>query len=351
MPGPELHLNSLNALIHHEFIREMPAGAEDLLMVFAAVAAVGLSVFLRSPWLRLLSLGIADLLAAWAALFAYNHASIYIPLICPLAELNVTLFLGLVTDFTLERMEKNRVRRALERYVSRDVVVEMLDNPESYRQSLGGVIRPVTILFSDIRGYSVVSAHSDPHTLVTQLNEYLSAMVACVFQFGGTLDKFIGDAVMAVWGNLRSNGTAHDAVNAVNAALAMQKELAALNEKWRSNNLPALRAGIAIHHGKVVVGNIGSPQRMEFTVIGDAVNVSWRLQELTKEIGCAFIVSDEVRALVAEHFNLRSIGTVNLPGVDTPREIFTVCDSVEREVRDNVSHPAVSAPAYAESVP
>src|SRR5207237_9942711 len=107
-------------------------------------------------------------------------------------------------------------------------------------------------------------------------------MVDCVFQFGGTVDKFIGDAVMAVWGSLASKGPREDAIAAVNAALAMQKRLSRLNRDWRSRGWPALEVGMAINCGDVVVGNIGSPKRMEFTVIGCAVNVTWKLPVLTK---------------------------------------------------------------------
>ena len=158
-------------------------------------------------------------------------------------------------------------------------------NPRQFEQSLGGVLKPVAILFSDIRGYSVVSARTDPQALVSQLNEYLSAMVECVFRHGGTLDKFIGDAVMAVWGNVRTDGIRNDATGAVRAAVAMREELVRLNAEWKERGLSELRVGIAVNHGEVVVGNVGSPRRMEFTVIGEAVNVSWRLQELTKQLG------------------------------------------------------------------
>ncbi len=324
MPGPELHLNALNAALHHEFIRELPAGARAGVIALAALIAILISLGLRAPWLRLLSLTMICAAAVWLALFLFNHASVYLPLISPLLELNVAVLLGLASDFTSERLEKTRLRRALERYVSRDVVRQMVDRPKRYANSLGGVVMPATILFSDIRGYSAVAARSEPQLLITQLNEYLGAMVECVFRFGGTLDKFIGDAVMAVWGNLHSEGTREDAVAAVRAALAMKEEMVRLNARWRQLGWPEFRTGIGINHGDVVVGNVGSPQRMEFTVIGDAVNVSWKLQELTKTAGSDLIVSASVASLIVEYFDLQSLGRFSMRAGAQSVEVFAV---------------------------
>ncbi|PZR70951.1 MAG: hypothetical protein DLM73_16515 [Chthoniobacterales bacterium] len=328
MPGPEIHLNAINAALHGEFIRELSPNFGLALIVCAGLIAIALSLLIRSPWLRLLALGAVNCAAAWGALLAFNHASVLLPLVAPGAELNFTILLGLVSDLTLERVEKNRVRRTLEKYVSKNVVRELLDQPKLYAQSLGGVLKPATILFSDIRGYSFVTARSDPQALVAQLNEYLTAMVECVFRFGGTLDKFIGDAVMAVWGNTHSEGVRNDATNAVRAALAMKQELARLNRGWAAKGLPQLRIGVALNHGEVVVGNIGSPQRMEFTVIGEAVNVSWKLQELTKDLGADLIVGKDVMALVIEEFELRPLGLATIKGVPEPVEIFEVCGAI-----------------------
>src|SRR5205814_4772916 len=118
----------------------------------------------------------------------FNRGGFYFPVIAPLGQLSVTMLLGLVSDFTNEQIEKNRVRRVLERYVSRDVVREMVDRPRLYTESLGGVTKPVAILFSDIRSYSAVTARSQPETLVAQLYEYFHVMVECVFQYGGRID-------------------------------------------------------------------------------------------------------------------------------------------------------------------
>ncbi|MEY2497726.1 MAG: adenylate cyclase [Verrucomicrobiota bacterium] len=329
MPGPEIHLNAMNAALHGAFIREVPPAVSLLLIVLAGVAAIVLSLLVRSPWLRLVALAAADGAGLWGARLAFDQASVFLPLVASFAELNFTVLLGLISDLTTERIEKNRVRRTLEKYVSKNVVRELLDQPKLYAQSLGGVIKPATILFSDIRGYSSVTARSDPQALVAQLNEYLTAMVECVFRFGGTLDKFIGDAVMAVWGNTRSEGVRNDAANAVRAALAMREELGRLNKAWAGRGLPQLRIGVALNHGEVVAGNIGSPQRMEFTVIGEAVNVSWKLQELTKDLGADLIVGESVMTLVIEEFDLRPLGQATLSSLPQPLKIFEVLGPLE----------------------
>lgn len=328
MPGAELHLNAINAALHGEFIDETPARGVLALTALAGALAICASILFRSPWIRLVALAVLNVGGVAMALYFFNHRSVFLPMVAPGLEVNVTILLGLIFDFAWERVEKKRVRRTLERYVSRDIVREMLDHPQRYAESLGGAIKPATILFSDIRGYSKVTAQSDPHVLVSHLNEYLTAMVECVFRYGGTLDKFIGDAVMAVWGNVHTEGIQNDAVAAVRSALAMQEELKRLNKKWSASGWPELRIGIALNCGEVVAGNIGSPQRMEFTVIGDAVNVSWKLQELTKEVGSDLIVSETVAALVVEHFELRSLGKVVPRGVPDAVEIFGISKAI-----------------------
>ena len=324
MPGPELHLNAINAALHNDFIRELPPGAVPLLAAAAAILAAIVSIFVGSPWLRLVILVLLDFGGVGAALLAFNRYGLDLPMVAPLAQLNTSILLGMLSDFTQEHIEKKRVRRTLERYVSKELVSQMLDNADSYEQSLGGTIKPVTVLFSDIRGFTSVSTRMEPELLVRQLNEYLGAMVECVFRFEGMLDKFIGDAVMAVWGNIRTHGASVDATSAVKAACAMREQLQRLNRDWKKRGWPEIQIGIAVHHGKVVAGNVGSPQRMEFTVIGEAVNVTWKLQEHTKQIACPFIMSGRVRDLLGQHFRTHSLGQATLPGVGQPVDIYTL---------------------------
>jgi adenylate cyclase len=324
MPGPELQLNVLNAALHHEFIGELPLLANLIGICLAGVAAVMVALLCRNLWLRLVLVLLMGLGSILASRFCFDRASLYLPMLAPVAVFDVATLFGLICDFATERIEKMRVRRVLERYVSRDVVRELVDHPDVYRDSLGGVTKPVSILFSDIRAYSAVTARTSPQTLVARLNEYFSAMVECVFENGGTLDKFIGDALMASWGSLDSRGARDDAVASVRAGLAMQERICALNKSWSERGWPELRVGMAINHGEVVVGNIGSPQRMEFTLIGDAVNVSWKLQELTKTKKANLILSESVVSLVAGDFDICSLGSATLDAAHQPCEIFTI---------------------------
>jgi len=165
---------------------------------------------------------------------------------------------------------------------------------------------------------------ADPEKLVAQLNEYLSRMTATVFENQGTLDKFIGDAVMAVWGNVSSRGVIADAKACANAALAMRRELKALNEKWATEGIAPFHIGIGINHGDVLVGNIGSQEKADPTVIGDAVNLTSRLEALTRTYSVDILVGARAAELIRDEFDLRSVALVQVKGKTQPVEIFTL---------------------------
>ena len=154
-------------------------------------------------------------------------------------------------------------------------------------------------------------------------------MVEIVFRHRGTLDKFIGDAVMAVWGTVDSAGRREDAVRAVQAALDMLSAVGQMREAWAKRGLPELRLGIGVHYGPVIFGNIGSELKMEPTVIGDTVNLASRLESLTKQYGLELLLSDPVAAAAEGAFRFRTIDTVRVVGRQAPVTIFTVVDGAE----------------------
>ena len=337
MPGPEVHLNAINALLHHQFLRELPPWIGNLLIALAVVAAWLLTILVKKTWLR----AIAFLLLAAgyisSVILAYNRADTVVLAIPPsLAFFGAALF-SFVYDFTQETLEKLRIRRTLESYVSKDVVREVLDNPESYLSKLGGQREKVALIVTDLRGFTTMSEEMDSHQLVAQLNEYLSLMVDDIFSRRGSVDKFIGDAILAVWGHVKSEGPAQDATLAVEAALLMKESLRRLNADWQGRGLKTFQMGIGINFGEVIFGNIGSSRKMEPTVIGDAVNVASRLEGLTKDYGRDLLVGEAAADLVKDSFKLQFIDKVTMKGKTKPLRIYSVVSRSEATVEPQMA--------------
>ena len=324
MPGPEIHLNIVAAALAGELIREMRPAAGAWITGIAAVIAWILSWVIRGPFPRLLVSFVVSAAFCGLAQLLFDRWNYVVFLVAPLAVFNATTLGGFIYDFVLERREKNRTRRTLERYVSKDVVREVLDNPQTYLNTLGGVRKPVTILFSDVRGFTTMTESADEAQLVSQLNEYFNEMVGIVFAHHGSLDKFIGDAVMALWGSITSQGIERDAQHAVAAALEMRRALARLNISWKQRGMQELSFGIGINHGTPIVGNLGSEQKMEVSVIGDAVNLASRLEGLTKEYKLDLLLGESLAPLVENQFVLRAVDSVQVKGKTKPVRVFTV---------------------------
>jgi adenylate cyclase len=321
--GPTLHFQAMAAALNHEFLHATPRKINIMLVCAAGLVAWLLVAFVRKP---LVCLGGLVAITAGYLLTArvlYDNTGLLLLTIPVLSALILSGLFSLGFEYFLERLEKLRTRRTLERYVSKNLVKEILENPDSYYSSLRGVRVPVTILFSDLIGFTTLTEKADPEALVTQLNEYLSRMTSVIFSNGGTLDKFIGDAIMAVWGNVRSLGTAQDAKSCAQAALGMRRELSQLNQGWREQGRMGLGMGIGINHGEVIVGNIGSQDRMDPTVIGDAVNLASRLEGLTRVYGVDMLVGASVAELVRDDVYLRSVARVQVKGKTKPVEVFT----------------------------
>jgi adenylate cyclase len=321
-PGAALHLHAIAAALEHEFLRAAPAGVGYAFLCGAGTLAWVLVAFLRRPLLCLIALLVAAAIYLGLARLLYDWRGLFILVVPTLAVFLLGGLFSLGFDFALERIQRVRTRRTLERYVSRNLVNEILENPTVYLDTLRGVRKPVVVLFSDIADFTTISEKTEPEALVRQLNEYLSAMTAVVFEHGGTLDKFIGDAVMAVWGNVHSEGATEDARAAARAALAMRKSLRALNEQWRADGVEEFKSGIGLNHGEVVVGNIGSEQKMDFTVVGDAVNLASRIEALTRIYPADILVGPDVRDLLRHDFYLRSVGLAQVKGKMKAVEIF-----------------------------
>jgi len=335
MAGPLLHVNALNAALHRLFYRPTGEAFGAGLVLAAALVALAISWQLRRrPMLAFASLlGSAAVYLGLVFLISEWMGSLF-HIVRPLAVLGLSGTACIAWNFAQERRESGRMRSTLERYVSRNVVREILDNRDDFLNALGGTRQPVTVFFSDVRGFTSFSERLDPHSVVEQLNEYLGEMVGVIFRNEGTVDKFMGDGIMAVWGNVVSKGAATDGAQAVTAALEMLERLAILNEGWAARGLPPFAIGIGLHHGEAVFANIGSAEKMEPTVIGDTVNLASRVEGLTKKYGVALCITHPLAELVADKFLFRSVDLVQVVGKSRPVEIVTVIGRQGNEIPD-----------------
>ena len=335
MDGPLLHLHALAAALDHEFLYNTPLAVNFVTIIGAGVLSWVVVAFVRRPFICLLTLLAVSGAYLGLSRILYDARGLLIMVVPTLSAFLASGLFGLGFEYTLERLEKLRTRRTLERYVSKNLVKEILDNPGGYYNSMLGSRKPVTVLFSDLVGFTNLSERADPAALVAQLNRYFSSMVPMVFDNGGTLDKFIGDAIMAVWGNVSSHGAAEDAKAAVRAALGMRRAMPKLNAAWRADGMEPLAFGIGINHGEAIVGNIGSyepHERLDPTVIGDAVNLASRLEALTRIYAVDILVGQSAAELVRDDFRFRSVARVQVKGKSEPVEVFTLIGSRKDDV-------------------
>ena len=216
-----------------------------------------------------------------------------------------------------KRLAREEVARAnYSRFMPEYVVKQLLENPESFR--LGGVNQTITVLFADIRGFTSVSENENPEKIVGLLNRYFSAMSEIIFAHGGTLDKYIGDGLMALFG--APTATPEDAANAVRAAVAMQKRVVTLNSELNAAGYVAIKVGIGLHTGEATVGYIGSEQRSEYTAIGDTVNVASRLEG--SSAGSQILISEATSRAAGNIFPLKKLSPIPVKNRLQPIDLF-----------------------------
>ena len=260
-------------------------------------------------------------MAAWVA-YAVSafRGGLWLDMTQPLAAMGLALFAGTAYQYFVEGREKREVKRLFGRFVSKDVYAELIAHPES--AELGGKRRDMTVLFSDIRGFTSITESGKPEDLVAQLNEYFSRMVEIVFRHHGTVDKFVGDMVMALFGAPLDDPD--HAEHAARAAVDMVDELRRLNLKWAAEGRTELDIGIGLNSGEMIAGNIGSSSIMSYTVIGDNLNLGSRLESLNKDYKTRIIISDATRGRLTGTYDIRPLGGVTVKGKSRSVEIFEI---------------------------
>jgi adenylate cyclase len=323
MPGIQIHAAVSDDILSNRFIRPASEWVRAVSVVAGALV-VGMAAALLPAWWATLAAFAVMALMAWWATFLFTNG-VWFNLTQPVLASWFALLGGVGYQYFFEDREKRRVKQLFGRYVSKDVYAVLIANPGLAR--LGGQRREMSVLFSDIRGFTTVTERGQPDEIVGMLNEYFSSMVNLVFKYGGTLDKFVGDMVMALYGAPLDDPDHAD--HAVQTALAMIAELGRLNARWKEEGrFSGLDIGIGINTGPMIAGNIGSEAIMSYTVIGDAVNLGSRLESLNKEFGTRIIISDATRQRLKGEYDLRPLGDVVVKGKTHPVAIFEVVGPV-----------------------
>jgi adenylate cyclase len=315
-PGVEIHANVIDNILNRYFLlRGANQVVLDLLAIFLFGLPLGLWLALAKP--RSMLYGLFLLVPFGFGLwFAFLHGW-WLNFIVPSGTLVANVGFVAMYRALVEEKEKRRVRGAFQQYLSPEVIRRLLQNPE--------LVKPrkteITVMFSDIRGFTSISEKLDAQELAALLNEYLTEMTQIVFRHSGTLDKYIGDAVMAFWGApFEEHG---HATNACHAALEMIARLKELQEKWRAAGKPVLDIGVGLCTGVASVGNMGSALRYGYTALGDTVNLSSRLEGLNKDYGTHILLSDTTRVAVEDPLLVwRELDLIRVKGKFQPVTLY-----------------------------
>ncbi|MBN8560321.1 MAG: adenylate/guanylate cyclase domain-containing protein [Leptolyngbya sp. UWPOB_LEPTO1] len=277
--------------------------------------------------------------------FAAFVFSWWIPVVPPALALLTSAMVVTVHIAHSERRDRQTVMNLFGRYVTPTIAETIWrDRDQLLSQGrLRGQKLTATVLFTDIKNFSTIAERFDPETLMIWLNEYMEAMTEVVLKHGAVVDKFIGDAIMAVFGvpiaRKTSKDIAHDAYSAVQCAIEMSAALAALNQRWAQQGHPTIQMRVGISTGTVVTGSLGGQQRMDYTAIGDSVNVAARLESFDKSIEgglCRILISEETFTLVEGQFPVQAVGTVQLKGREQPTNVYQVLWEPSKSERGRV---------------
>jgi adenylate cyclase len=317
-PGIEIHGHAITTLLSGQFIQPLNPTYQQLLTMFL-IALVAALCFRLRPVIAVAACVAAVALFLGGSIWAFNQGYV-ISVVPPFFGATVMLGLSETTNFMLEGREKRRLRQIFKRYVNDQVIEQVVESPDSL--ALQGKKRYITVLFADIRGFTTRSEKMPPESLVRDLNQYLTAMVEAIQSRNGMIDKFIGDGIMALFG-VPLNDPNH-ILHAVEAAKAMIEALDRLNRKLVENGREPIAIGIGLHAGEAVVGNIGSPEKMEYTAIGDVVNTAARIESLTRKLDANILISGDAFSALEGKIAGEPKGDQALKGKDLPVSIYKI---------------------------
>lgn len=308
---------AIDNLLHNQAVHETPRSAAVLLLIVLCAIPAWAVVRYRSITTPLaVSAGLMLFYSAICFL-AYGH-NWWLPMSAPLLGAALSFTGNTSYRYITVDRELSRTRGTLERYVSPQLVSYVMDHLDEF--SFRGEKKKLTVFFSDVRSFTTLTEKSDPAELLAQLNEYLEAMTDIIFRYDGIVDKFIGDGIMAHWGAFTPERP--NAELAARAALDMFTRLQELNKKWMASGRPPLDIGVGLNTDYVIFGNVGTGKKVDFTAIGDGVNLASRLESSNKEYKTHIIISASTRDELGNKAHVRPLGSIVVKGKTVGVEIF-----------------------------
>lgn len=344
-PGVEVHANLIAGMLDGR-VPEKPGFVSGLDLLQTALVGLLLALLLPrlSPVKSTVITAVLVLLVAGLNLLLWSEAFLVVPIAGVLILASVLYVFNMSWGYFAEARTKRQFTELFGQYVPPELVEEMAKSPESY--DMQGRNAELTVLFSDVRSFTTISEGMEPQALTAMMNEYLGAMTEIVRDHKGTLDKYIGDAIMAFWGAPVSNQ--NHATDAVITAMLMQECLQGLAEPFKAKGWPVLQIGVGLNTGVMTVGDMGSDVRRAYTVMGDAVNAGARLEGLTKEYGVGILVGENTQAAVTSVV-FREIDRIRVKGKDKPLTIYEPVDfttSISQETQNELALWADCLAAY-----
>ncbi|MCB0284613.1 MAG: adenylate/guanylate cyclase domain-containing protein [Calditrichaeota bacterium] len=317
MPGVELHANALMTILQKNFLTQTPFLLNILIILAAVILTFIITRFLPTLWS---SIGTIFLVAVYIAItvFVFVNNNVIMEIVNPVLIIAFSYVGHTLYHYLQTQQEKKMLRGAFAHYVPEKVVQELMNNPEKLQ--LGGEERVISVIFSDVAGFTSISEKLTPRELVLLLNEYLTAMTNIVLDHNGIIDKYEGDAIMAEFGMPVAFDDHPQA--ACRAALQMQTRLEEMRKKWKAEGRPELEARVGINTGEVIVGNMGSESVFDYTVMGDHVNLGSRLEGANKVYGTKIMISEFTYAFVKNDFYTRPLDLIRVKGKNKPIEVF-----------------------------
>ena len=329
MPGVEIHANTLQTILDRNFIKTLPG----LFILLINLVFAGFLLFIIKRFNTIVSLFLTVFLIGVYLLitfYLFTHGNLLLPVSTPLLVILFTFISQMSYSYFLTQQEKKMIRGVFSHYVPEKVIQEIINYPE--KLTLGGEERVVTVLFSDVAGFTTLSESMTPKELVALLNEYLTAMTDIILRHDGIIDKFEGDAIMAEFG-VPVSFEKHEK-KACLAALEMQAKLRELRYKWKKEGKPELHARIGINTGEMIVGNMGSNTVFDYTVIGDHVNLGSRLEGANKAYQTNIMVSGFTQETVKNDFIFRPLDLIRVKGKSKPVQVFELIGTLETKFTD-----------------